>query len=154
MMFQEMNRKDKTMNDKEAKDVLSQGEYGILSMQGDYPYGIPVSYVFFNDAVYIHCAIKGLKNELIQKCGKVCFTVVGDAKTIPEKITVQYKSVVLFGKAVFLEGEEKLEALIEFCKKYSPGYLDKNKEKINNCPLKAAVIKITVDHLSGKQSGF
>lgn len=154
MMFREMIRKDKMLNETETKAILSEGEYGVLSLQGDYPYGIPVSYTYLNDAVYIHCALKGLKNDLIKKCNKVCFTVAAGVKTIPEKITVQYKSVVLFGKASFLEGEEKSEALIGFCKKYSPGYLDKNNEKIKNCPLEAAVIKITVDHLSGKQSCY
>jgi nitroimidazol reductase NimA-like FMN-containing flavoprotein (pyridoxamine 5'-phosphate oxidase superfamily) len=153
-MFREMIRKDKMLSAEAAREILVQGEYGVLGMQGDYPYGIPVSYVYSENAVYIHCAEKGLKIELIKKCDRVCFTVTAEVRTIPEQFTVHYKSAVLFGKASFLEGEEKRRALLLLCGKYSAGFMDKANDEIEKYFDKTAVIKVCIEHLSGKQSKY
>lgn len=57
-MFYEMRRKDRLLTEKEAKEILSEGEYGVLSTIGEdgYPYGVPVNYVYLNDSIYFHCA--------------------------------------------------------------------------------------------------
>lgn len=47
-MFYEMRRKDRLLTEKEAREILSEGEYGVLSTMGEngYPYGVPVNYVY------------------------------------------------------------------------------------------------------------
>ena len=57
-MKREMRRKDRLLTEKEAREILSEGEYGVLSTMGEngYPYGVPVNYVYLNDNIYFHCA--------------------------------------------------------------------------------------------------
>ena len=151
-MFRQMRRKDRMLGEAETQKILLEGEYGVLCMQGDYPYAIPVSYVYMDNAIYIHCAASGLKLDLIRKCDKVCFTVSMDITTIPDKLTMHYKSAVLFGRASFSEAEEKKQALIAFAGKYSMEFMDYAMNSIEKHFDRTVIIKIAIEHLSGKQS--
>ena len=59
MTFREMRRMDRKISDNQARELLKNNTYGVLSTIGvdGYPYGVPLNYVFFNDAIYFHCAI-------------------------------------------------------------------------------------------------
>jgi nitroimidazol reductase NimA-like FMN-containing flavoprotein (pyridoxamine 5'-phosphate oxidase superfamily) len=153
-MFREMRRKDKMLPLSDAKNILANGDFGVLSLAGEYPYGVPLSYIYEGGAIYFHCANKGLKLELLEKCDKVCFTVARQYKTIPEKFSVDYESAILFGKASFVQGEEKTNALKQFFKKYFP--VEFNPEEIqkelDNTMGRTVVVKIEIEHLSGKKS--
>lgn len=79
-MNREMRRNDRQLNTEDTLSILEQGEYGILStVSADgIPYGVPVSYTYFNQCIYFHCAKNaGLKLENIGNNANVCFTVVG-----------------------------------------------------------------------------
>lgn len=155
-MFRQMLRKDKMLNANETKEVLNKGEFGVLCIAGDYPYGVPVSYIYYNEAIYIHCAQKGLKIELLEKQDKVSFTVARQLGIIPEKFSVDYKSAILFGKASFVQAEEKRDVLMRLCKKYllaSVGEEEVQKE-LEKYFDRTAVVKITIDHMSGKKSVY
>ena len=95
-MFYEMRRKDRLLTEKEAREILSEGEYGVLSTMGEngYPYGVPVNYVYLNDNIYFHCAADvGHKLENIKYNNHVCFTVVTNESVLPEALTTKYDSV-------------------------------------------------------------
>ena len=65
-MNREMRRNDRQLNTEDTLSILEQGEYGILStVSADgIPYGVPVSYTYFNQCIYFHCAKNaGLKLE-------------------------------------------------------------------------------------------
>jgi len=67
-MFKEMRRIDRMLSIEESKDILKNCEYGVLSSISDngYPYGVPLSYVYFDDAIYFHSAREGHKIENIK----------------------------------------------------------------------------------------
>ena len=52
-MFIEMRRKEKQLAKVKALEILKKGEYGVLATIGknDYPYALPMNYVFFNDKI-------------------------------------------------------------------------------------------------------
>ena len=55
-MNREMRRNDRQLNTEDTLSILEQGEYGILStVSADgIPYGVPVSYTYFNQCIYFH----------------------------------------------------------------------------------------------------
>lgn len=151
-MFKQMRRKERQIEIVEAEEILKNGEYGVLSTNGEngYSYGTPLSYVYFNNSVYFHCALEGEKLENINYNNKVSFCVVGKTCVIPEKFSTKYESTILLGEANEVFGEEKNEALLGLLKKYSPDFIDKGKLYIKNAGDKTRVIKININKMSGK----
>lgn len=147
-----MRRKDRQMSEDQAIKILESGEYGILSTvssEGN-PYGIPLSYAVENSSIYFHGATEGSKLDNIISNPNVCFTVVGKTQVLPEKFSTEYESVVVFGKAIILEGEDKVKPLKLLIKKYSPGFENEGEEYVYRSLDKTKVIKIEIDVLTGK----
>ena len=151
-MFKPLRKADLKMEDLVAKELLTSGEYGVLSTicSNGYPYGVPMSYVYFNDAIYFHGAAEGHKHENIVEQSKVSFCVVGKTQVIPEQFTTNYESVIVFGQISVASGPEKLEALFATVEKYCSEYSEKGKGIIRNMEPKINVLKMSIDHISGK----
>jgi uncharacterized protein len=151
-MLKEMRRKDREIEALEAIEVLKKCEYGILSTvdENGYPYGVPLSYVYANDSIYFHSAVEGHKLENIKKNDKVSFGVVGQTDVLPDKFSTKYESVIIFGRAKEVFDDEKNAALLELINKYSADYIEKGKIYIKNASDKTKVMKISIDHISGK----
>lgn len=152
-MFREMRRKDRQLNNDEAQNILQNNTYGILSTvsQDGYPYGVPISYVFSNNSIYIHSAMKGHKLDNIFYNNKVSFTVVGKTCLLPEQFSTNFESVIVFGKAIEVFDEEKYNALLKFIDKYSPNFIEQGKEYIDKAGKATRAIKIEIDHITGKE---
>lgn len=151
-MFKEMRRKDRELETSEAIELLKKCEYGTLSTVGEngYPYGVPVSYVFINNSIYFHCAMIGYKLDNIINNNKVSFSVVGATNILAEKFSTEYESVIIFGTAKEIFEDEKNTALLELINKYSPEYVESGKAYIANASMKTKVIKIDIEHMTGK----
>lgn len=151
-MFREMRRKDRELKNDEIIKILQNNTYGILSTisENGYPYGIPISYIFFNNSIYFHSATKGHKIDNILNNAKVSFCVVGETCTLPDKFTTNYESVIVFGKAIEVLDNEKNSVLLEIVKKYSPDYIKEGKEYIEKANKATKVLKISIEHISGK----
>ncbi len=57
-----MRRIDREISEHEAVELLHKAEYGVLSTvdKSGQPYGVPLSYVYKDNAIYFHCAVDGL----------------------------------------------------------------------------------------------
>lgn len=154
-MFRKMRRSKKEVFEKDIEDILNEGEYGVLSLTGEngYPYGVPVNYAYHNNSIYFHCAGEGQKLDIIKRHEKVSFCTVSETELVPEKFTTKYKSVIAFGTAAIIIGEEKMVALGKLIEKYSPGFEEMGKRYISAEEGDTTVIKISVDHITGK-SGY
>lgn len=152
-MFRKMRRIDREIQNDDVMEILKNNDYGILSTvsQEGYPYGVPVSYVYINDSIYFHCATEGQKLDNVAANNKVSFCVVGKTCIIPEKFSTKYESVILFGRANEVFDEEKNVALLEIIKKYSPEYVEKGMNYISNASEKTKVLKISIEHITGKE---
>lgn len=137
----------------EMMEILHRGEYGIISTIGEdgHPYGFPMSYIVKDNHIYFHCALDGHKMENIRYNDKVSFCVVGKTRLIPEDLDTSYESVIVFGRAELVHGEEKLEALIGIVNKYSKGFEMKGKMEAERDQDITAVLKISIDHMTGKK---
>jgi nitroimidazol reductase NimA-like FMN-containing flavoprotein (pyridoxamine 5'-phosphate oxidase superfamily) len=151
-MFKKMRRNDRALTQEGAIDLLIKGEYGVLSTIGEngYAYGVPLSYVYNHGKIFLHAATEGLKLDNIIFNNKVCFTVIGDTKVLPEKFSTNYESTIVFGKASIVEGEEKIEGLRLIIEKYSPEFMESGMEYINRAQMATKVVKIEIDEITGK----
>jgi len=61
----------------EIRRILSAATIGRLATLGadGYPYVTPVNYVYANECIYFHCALKGEKLDNIARDDRVCFQV-------------------------------------------------------------------------------
>jgi nitroimidazol reductase NimA-like FMN-containing flavoprotein (pyridoxamine 5'-phosphate oxidase superfamily) len=147
-----LRRKDRAISQAEALDILSSGEYGVLSTvspAGD-PYGVPVSYCMLSGAIYFHCAPEGHKLDNLTANNRVSFCVVGKTEIQPDKFGTKYESAIVFGQASEVFAEEKQAALVGVIEKYSADYAEKGLKYIESDAPKARVFRISIDSITGK----
>jgi hypothetical protein len=152
-MFRELRRKDKETGSDRAEEILEAGAYGVLSTvcENEYPYGVPLQYVYLGGAIYFHCAGEGQKMDNIRRDDRVSFCVVGRCETLPAQFTTEYESVVVFGRASVVNDEDKNEALAALIAKYAPGHEQKGRVYIAKAGAKVTVVKIQPEHICGKE---
>jgi len=151
-MFKEIRRKDREITKEEIKEILATGEYGFLSTISDngYPYVVPLSFVYYDNSIYFHCATEGQKLDNINQNDKVSFCVVTDTELLPEKFSTKYKSVVVFGLASEVEDDLKEDVLFKLIDKYSSQFLVEGNKYIKGAKDKTKVVKIDIQHITGK----
>lgn len=147
-----IRRKDREITRPEAEELLVNCKYGILSTVGEdgQPYGVPLSYTYKNNCIYFHCAASGHKIENIQNNAKVSFCVVGNTNVVAAEHTIKYESAIVFGVALEVQGAEKDNALLWLLEKYSAEFIEEGKKVISKKGKVTKVIKIEIDHISGK----
>ena len=151
-----MRRKDKEItNSSDLESILQKAKVCRLGLIDDkIPYIVPVHYGYQKGNIYVHTAKKGKKIDLIKKNPKVCFEVELDHKIrntgIPCNWSTTYKSIIGYGTASFITDiEEKKHSLGILIDHYAPGTIyDFSKKMIDS----VAVIKITIESITGKQS--
>lgn len=80
-----IRRAEFSVNDKLAiKKILDTCKYGTLCLsEGEYPYGVPLNFVWVEDAIIFHGAKEGKKCEIIQNNPNALFNVVKPYSFIP-----------------------------------------------------------------------
>ena len=152
--MREIRRKDKEIGKDEAIQLLTKCEYGVLSTVGNdgQPYGVPLNYTYKNNCIYFHCALIGHKIDNIENNPNVSFCAVGDTKVLPSEFATEYVSAVVFGVASEVQGAERYNALVWLLEKYSPDFMEEGKKYIEKHDKATKVIKIEIQHISGKKA--
>mgnify|MGYP000987251321 CR=1 FL=1 len=153
-MFREMRRIKQLLSMEDTVSVLDRCTNGVMACMGDedYPYAVPVSYVYYKDKIYFHSGKSGYKIDAITKNPKVSFTVVDKDTIVSQEYTSYFRSVIAFGKARITEGDEWHEAFKALVEKYSGDMpKDEKHEKIIECT-RSYVIAIDIDHITGKEA--
>jgi len=139
------------LKEDEALEILAKSNCGVLCVfDGNYPYGIPVNYVYEDGLIYIHSAKEGHKIESIRSFDRVCFTVVGSSQVMENGFSTKYESVIIFGRAEILQDEQVIPALRKLVQKYSPDYTNEAERIIQDSFKAVAVIRIKIEHVQGK----
>lgn len=141
-------------NFNEIADVFNRAETIRLGLHGDvYPYVVPLSFGFEAEngkiTVYVHGAAEGFKHELLAKNNCVCVeTDIFHRYTQTEhSITTEYESVIGFGKAETVTGEDAakgMDLLLAHCGFKGYEY-DKTALKY------VRIIKIELNEVTGKR---
>ena len=153
-MFREMRRSNQLLSMEDTIAVVDKCTNGVLACLGDegYPYAVPLNYIYFNGRIYFHSAKTGHKIDAIAKNPKVSFTVIDEDKIVSEEYTSYFRSVIAFGTARVVEGEERLASFTALVEKYSGNQPEEEKnKKIANCT-QALMIAIDVEHITGKEA--
>lgn len=154
-MFRKIRKKKNELDINAAEKLLLDSRRGVLAMNGDddYPYAIPINYVYDKDnkKIYFHGARVGHKIDALRACDKVCFTVYGN-ETIKEETWAPFmQSTVVFGRCHLMENGEKAMALLEsFAMKYYPNEQMVD-EEIAQAGKAVQLFQIEIEHLSGKE---
>ena len=151
-MFREMRRSGNALPMEEAVQMFREADHGTLAVAGDdeYPYAVPLSFVYTEDKIVFHCAAEGHKLDAIRRNPKVSFCVIAQDKIIPEDFNTLYRSAIAFGRARILEDEEKRAYIRTLAGKYAPGLSKEADAYINSDWSGFAVVVVDIDHLTGK----
>lgn len=153
-MFREMRRKNQQLSIEDCKEILNSCTSGVLAVSGDenYPYAVPLSYAFFDNKLYFHCAKSGHKLDAVAKCSKASFCVISKDDVLPEKYTTLFRSVIVFGKIRILKTAEEMEEPIKILtRKYvknDENGIQKEFEQFKN---NMYMLCLDIEHISGKQ---
>lgn len=153
-MFRQMRRGKQLLSMEDTIAVMNRRTNGILAClgDGDYPYAVPVSYVYVNDKIYFHSAKAGHKIDAIMKNPKVSIAIIDEDTIVSEEYTTYFRSVIVFGQARIAEGDEWLEAFKALVEKYSGDQPEDAKHKeIAKCT-HSHIIAIDIEHITGKEA--
>ncbi|MDE7277906.1 MAG: pyridoxamine 5'-phosphate oxidase family protein [Lachnospiraceae bacterium] len=155
-MFREMRRKKQILSEEETVEVLNRGTSGVLALLGDddYPYAVPLSYVYCDSKIYFHGAKSGHKIDAAKKCDKASFCVIDKDDVVPEEYTTYFKSVIAFGKVRILEDEaEKRKAIEILSEKYYPDNSEEGRSmEIDREWSPLCMMEFSIEYLSGKKA--
>ena len=148
-----MRRFKQQLSAEEVERILQTGKYCVMAVSGDkvYPYAVPVNYVYDGTAIFIHSAAQGHKIDALRRNPKCTLCMVDKDDVIPEEFTSYFRSVIVFGKAHFVEStDEKIAALRLLGDKYSPG-IDPEAE-IARFIKSVCIVRIDIDSVTGKEA--
>ncbi|NTW72914.1 MAG: pyridoxamine 5'-phosphate oxidase family protein [Eubacteriaceae bacterium] len=153
-MFRDMRRSKQLLSMEDTIAVMNRCTNGVLACLGDddYPYAVPLSYVYFNGKIYFHSAMAGHKIDALAKHVKVSFSVIDEDTIVSQEYTSYFRSVIAFGLGRIVEGAERLEAFAALVEKYSGDQPEASKLKaITEC-IKSYMIAIDIQHITGKEA--
>lgn len=134
---------------------MEKGVSGVLALLGDddYPYALPLSYVYCNSKIYFHSAKTGHKIDAIRKAQKASFCVIDKDHVVPEEYTTYFKSAIAFGKVKIIENdEEKRRAIEKLAIRYRPGNEERRSQVIAKEYNAFCMIEFEIEHMTGKQA--
>lgn len=151
---EKVRRQDRLLSEERARQLLREGEFGVLSMvapEGE-AYGIPINFVWDGEgSIYLHCAPEGRKLCCIDHCADVSFCVVGQTHVVSDKFTTGYESIVLKCRAFHrLPAEERMHALELFIAKYSPDDQVLGRKYAEKSFFRTEIIRLDISEFSGK----
>ena len=153
--FRQMRRKRQQLTQEESIVILQKATAGTLALLGDddYPYAVPISYVYNEGKIYFHSALNGHKVDAIRKYDKASFCVIEQDDVQPEKYTTFFRSVIAFGRIHIIEDEkEKLEIVRMLGNRYNPNQDDALQKEIESGLSRLLAIRFDIEHLTGKEA--
>lgn len=144
---------------------LSSARTGVIGMNyPEYPYCVPVNFIWHNKAVYFHGMGSGKKFDILSEGPNVCFSVYEEIGTVTDPVPchadTSYFSVILFGKAnKVTDSGEAAEALQVLLDKFMPDFY---KQKITKTLVekyhssmdgnKVGVFRIDIHNITAKEN--
>ena len=136
--------------------LITNGYSGVLCLHGDedqYPIAVPVSYVYYKDAIYMISDKEGGKLDWIRQNPKAAFVIVRKDKPVPQFFTIEYESVIAKGTPKIIEDKETLAEINQtFIQRFYSQFMHRSayyREKVmENC----LVIRLDIEEMTGKSN--
>lgn len=152
-----MRKKEKEITSKsEIEAIIRKAVVCRIAMSdNNIPYIVPVSFGYHDNTIYFHGSLKGQKINIIKKNQNICFEFDINSEVLEDKVAcgwdMKYQSVIGFGKAEILNHiPEKQNAMGIIMKQYTDKSFDFPEKMVKG----TCVVKIAIDSMTGKQSGF
>jgi hypothetical protein len=152
-MSHDIRRKDRALEEAEAYAVLDEVGDGVLATIGQdgYPYAVPMNHVLADGALYLHCAQAGHRLDNLAFCDLVSYCVVAAREVVPAELSTDYRSAVVFGRAVRVaETEEKRRGLTALLRRFAPEHMESGLEALERSFQRTAVLRIDIHRVTGK----
>ena len=150
-----MRRNRQQLSREECERILERCTSGVLALSGDgdYPYAVPLSYVYADGAIIFHSAVEGHKVDAVKRDGRCSFCVIDKDEIKPAEFTTHFRSVIAFGRIRILEDAgEKMQALRLLGHRYSPGDEPGLQHEIDKSLDHVLLLRLDIEHLSGKEA--
>ena len=154
-MFREMRRFKQRLPEETAAAILDRNTAGTLALLGDddYPYSIPISYVYADGKIYFHSAKTGHKIDAIKKHEKASFSVIDKDEIVPEEYTTYFRSVIAFGKIRLVEDLDEVRRIATvLAMKYSADFAEGIPAEIDSSIKHMAIIELEIEHMTAKEA--
>lgn len=152
-----MRRQDKEITDRAAIDeIIRRAPVCRLALSDDgQPYVVPLCFGYKDNTLYFHSAGEGRKLDVLAKNSNVCFEMDIDHEVVKGDLActcgMNYRSVIGFGKAVLVgDLDSKREAFGIIMGHYVDGSFEFPADVLEN----TAIIKVEIESMTGKQSGY
>ena len=150
-----MRRNRQQLSREECECILGRCTSGVLALtgDGDYPYAVPLSYVYADGAIFFHSAVQGHKVDAIKRDCRCSFCVIEQDEIRPAEFTTYFRSVIAFGRIHILEdAAEKVQALRLLGRRYSPNDERGLQHEIDKSMDHVLLLRLDIEHLSGKEA--
>ncbi|MDD6190218.1 MAG: pyridoxamine 5'-phosphate oxidase family protein [Firmicutes bacterium] len=154
-MFRKMRRFKQLLSNEVAVEVLERNTGGTLALLGDedYPYAVPISYVYTDGKIYFHSAKEGHKIDAIKNHDKASFCVIDKDQIVPEKYTTYFRSVIAFGKIRIIEDKSEIRKFATIlAMKYSADFAEGIPEEIDSTINNMVIIEMEIEHMTAKEA--
>ena len=154
-MFRKMRRFKQLITEEKAVEILKKSTSGVLAVLGDedYPYTVPLSYVYDDGRLYFHSAVSGHKIDAVKKHEKASFCVIEKDQIVPEKYTTYFRSVVVFGKLRIIDNEAELRRTATLlAMKYSSDFQEGIPKEIDSSIKNMVMLEMNIEHITGKEA--
>ena len=153
-----MRKKDKEIKDKNTiESIIKRATVCRIGLsENNVPYIVPLNFGYENNCLYFHSAKEGKKIDMIRKNNSVCFEIDMDNELVEAENAcgwgMKYYSIIGFGKAFLVDDfDEKRKALDIIMEHYSgKSSFEYSEEAVIN----AAIIKVEMESMTGKKSGY
>ena len=150
-MFRQMRRFKQQASEDECREILTKGKRGVLAVLGDneYPYTVPMDYVFEEGHIYFHCAKEGHKLDAIRKHDKVSFCVLSDGVQEENDWWYHFTSIIVFGRISEVTDEKERDRYLRLLgSKYFPN--EEHLEKEMKAAPNTLMLDLKIEHMTGK----
>lgn len=151
-----MRRSRQALPIDECVKILETATSGVLCLNGadGYPYGVPLSYIYADNALIFHCGPVGYKMDCVAGSDKASFTVIAQDDIKPELVTTFFRSVIVYGTIKIVEDESKAQKLFMLGNKYAvlPEHKNAVEAELNKHLKHTTVLELAVERITGKQA--
>ena len=165
-----MRRAARRLSPADSLDILRRGTWGVLSLvsPGGQPYGVPLNYALWEPeplptlpattdepfpagfSLVFHCALEGLKLDILSASPSACFTVAPDVEIDPALLTTRYQSAQAFGMVRLITDERRDAALRHLGLRFSAACPEALAAALEAKTSKPAILLLDIQGLSGK----
>lgn len=150
-----MRRVRQQLTNETCLEILRNATSGTLAVLGDadYPYAVPLSFVYTDGIIYFHSAKSGHKIDAIMHHDKASFCVIDKDEIHGDEFTTYFRSVIAFGRITIVSSlVEKLEGAKLLGRKYNPGDEAALTRELEKGLAHMELLRLDIEHLTGKEA--